>query len=96
MLNSVVLTGAGDVLMKGKLVWLEVREASKLDRGYAFCPSWNLANTIVNCKWNAAATKETVNRELWKGASPTQQNVDNQPFPLLTASSDQHCIFDVT
>lgn len=25
----------------------------------------------------------------------TQQNVDTQQFPLLTAYSDQHCIFDV-
>lgn len=65
-----VLTVAGDVLMMRKFVWFEAREASKLDPGYTFCPSWNLAKAIVNCKWNAAATKETVNRELWKGASP--------------------------
>lgn len=90
------LTVAGDVLMTRKFVWFEAREASKLDLGYAFWPSWNLANTIVNCKWNAAATMRQSTESCGKVPAPTQQNVDNQPLPLLTASSDQHYIFDVT
>jgi hypothetical protein len=50
LLDGVVLTGTGDVLMKGEFVWIEGREASGIGLGYA---SWTLANAIINCKWNA-------------------------------------------
>lgn len=50
MLDRVILTGAGNVLMKGEFVWIEGRGASGIGLG---CASWTLANVIVNCKWNA-------------------------------------------
>lgn len=49
MLDGVVLTGIGDVLMKGEFVWIEGREVLGIGLGYVF---WILVNVIINCKWN--------------------------------------------